>query len=201
MRTRSWGFGWVLAIAAGCGSSQHQPAAVAAPPPAPATATAQPPTTCPMMPASQVSTADTADGVAIAFVTSGDPTALRAHVHRMAAMHGMHGGMQGMQQGGMRGMQQGGMQGMQQGGMQGMQQGGMSMQGMPMISVPSHATAEDIPGGARLVLTPDDPSQLPALRDQVRQHVAAMQRGECPMMRGPGMQQQQQQQPGSPVGV
>ena len=171
MRTRFWGFGWVLAFAAGCGSSQRQPAAVAAPPAAPATASAQPPATCPMMQASQISTSDTPDGVAIAFVTSGDPTAVRAHVHRMAEMHGMHGGMQGMQQGGMRGMQQGGMQG---------------MQGMVMPTVPSHASAEDIPGGARLVLTPDDPSQLPALREQVRQHVAAMQRGECPMMHGPG---------------
>ena len=163
MRTRLWGFGWVLAIAAGCGSSQRQPAAVAAPPAAPATASAQPPTTCPMMQASQISTSDTPDGVAIAFVTSGDPAAVRAHVHRMAEMHGMHGGMQGMQ----------------------------GMQGMAMPTVPSHASAEDIPGGARLVLTPDDPSQLPKLREQVRQHVAAMQRGECPMM----------QRPGTPVGV
>jgi len=183
MRTRFWEFGWVLAFAAGCGSSQRQPAAVAAPPAAPATASAQPPATCPMMQASQISTSDTPDGVAIAFVTSGDPAEVRAHVHRMAEMHGMHGGMQGMQQGGMRG---------QQGGMQG-------MQGMAMPTVPSHASAEDIPGGARLVLTPDDPSQLPALREQVRQHVAAMQRGECPMMQRPGMQQQQQ--PAAPVGV
>jgi hypothetical protein len=49
--------------------------------------------------------------------------------------------------------------------------------GMPMV--PSRATVEDIPGGARLVIAPDDPAQVAALRDHARPHVAMMQKGEC----------------------
>ena len=44
--------------------------------------------TCPMQaPGTQVVAADTADGVAVAFTTTGDVGALREHVRHMAAMH------------------------------------------------------------------------------------------------------------------
>ena len=57
---------------------------------------------------------------------------------------------------------------------------------MHMPMVPSHASAEDVPGGARLVLTSSDPSQLAALRDEVRAHASMMQKGQCPMMGSEG---------------
>jgi hypothetical protein len=46
----------------------------------------------------------------------------------------------------------------------------------------SRAVAEDIEGGARLVLTPNDPTQLAALREHARMHAESMRKGECPMM-------------------
>jgi hypothetical protein len=52
--------------------------------------------------------------------------------------------------------------------------GGMQM-------VPSRATAEDIPGGARIVLVALDPSQRATLQRQARMHVGMMKKGECPM--------------------
>ena len=110
---------------------------------------------CPMrLPGTQVSTSETPDGIAIVFTTAGDLAPLRDHTRHMAAMH------EQMMSGGMRGS-------------------GEAM----MKMVPSKARAEDIEGGARIVLTPNDPSQLAALRDHVRRHVDAMKRqAGCPMM-------------------
>jgi hypothetical protein len=53
---------------------------------------------------------------------------------------------------------------------------------MMMKMVPSDARAEDSDGGARIVLTPKDPAQLADLRAHVREHVAQMQSGHCPIM-------------------
>ena len=44
------------------------------------------------------------------------------------------------------------------------------------------AAAEDIEGGARLILQPKDPAQLGALREHVRMKAQRMAGGECPMM-------------------
>jgi hypothetical protein len=52
-----------------------------------------------------------------------------------------------------------------------------------MVMPPATATIEDIPGGARLILRPEDPAQLAALREHARMQASAMTRGECPMMR------------------
>jgi hypothetical protein len=115
----------------------------------------------------QIATSDTDDGIAIVFTTTGDVADLRARVRHMADMHNqMAGGMQGS--------------GMQGSGMQ-----GSSMQGSSMHMVPSRASLEDVPGGARLVLMPMDPSQLAALRQQARMHVEMMRKGQCPMMAPP----------------
>jgi hypothetical protein len=46
-------------------------------------------------------------------------------------------------------------------------------------SIPSTATVEDIDGGARLVLTPKQSSQLAALRERVQAHVRRIQETEC----------------------
>ena len=116
---------------------------------------------CPMrVPGTQVSTTETPDGVAIVFTTSGDVAELRARARKMASMH----------------------EHMMSGGGE-MDSGGMMGSGkMMMTMVPSKARAEDIDGGVRIVITPNDPAQLAALRDHVRRHVEQMKSGECPMM-------------------
>jgi len=47
-------------------------------------------------------------------------------------------------------------------------------------SIPYNVYVEDIDRGARLVFTPQNPSHMQALRDQIRQHASRMQPGECP---------------------
>lgn len=198
MRIHSWIWGAMLAVTAtACASRQpSSPTARAATPQAHAGSPAGGGAMCPMMidPATtQITTSDTDAGVQIVFTTSGDVNDLRERVRRMAAKHeqmaGMHGKAMGgeMQGGGMQdgmhggGMQGGGMQGMHGGSMQGGEQGGMTH----MEMVPSRATVEDVPGGARLLLVPDDPAQVAALRQHVRMHAAMMQKGQCPMMARP----------------
>ncbi len=52
-------------------------------------------------------------------------------------------------------------------------------------STPAHeARAEDVDGGARLVLTTSDPEDVEALRSNVREHADRMSSGACPMMGG-----------------
>ena len=48
------------------------------------------------------------------------------------------------------------------------------------MAPPSTASSEDIEGGARLVLKPQDPAQLEALREHARTHAARMAEGDCP---------------------
>jgi hypothetical protein len=154
-----------------CGSSgtKSQPTTASAPPPAQHEAGQ-----CDMkeMAGAKVNATDTANGIAVEFTTSGDVAALRTHVHKMADMHN---GMAPHEGGEMHG-------GMGSGEMHGgMGSGGMhEMHGMKMV--PSRATVEDIDGGARIVLVPNDPAQLADLRTHVREHAAMMAKGECPMM-------------------
>lgn len=64
-----------------------------------------------------------------------------------------------------------------------MNSGGMMGSGhMKAMMVPSNARAEDVEGGARIVLTPKDPAELQTLRDHVRGHAERMAAGYCPMM-------------------
>jgi hypothetical protein len=46
----------------------------------------------------------------------------------------------------------------------------------------STASAEDVEGGARLILRPEDPSRLEPLREHVRMKAERMAQGGCPMM-------------------
>jgi len=169
MRIRSWSSCALLVAAiTACGSRQRstEPATSAQ---ARAQTNQQPGggAMCPMMNAgTQVATSDTSDGVAIVFTTTGDVADLRARVRHMADMHNQMAGAKG------KGMQGGGMQ-----------DSGKGMMGMQMV--PSRASVEDVPGGARLVLVPTDPSQLGALRQQARMHAEMMQKGQCPMMAPP----------------
>lgn len=164
MTKRTWmSLSTVLMLVIGCGSKQS-------PPSKPPDETAKQAPMCPMMKDTQVTATDEEHDVAITFTTQGDPTELRAHVRKMAAMHdrmanGMMGGGMGSGSGAMMGS--------------GMMGGGMPAH---MAMVPSHAAVNDVDHGARIVLTPDDPAQLGALRDHVHTHVEMMKSGRCPMM-------------------
>ena len=145
---RLWAALTTSLLIAACGGSQPQPAA-APPPSTSAPAQRGMADMCPAeVPGTQVAAADTADGAAMTFTTTGDVASLRQRVHHMAEMHDhmMGGGM------------------------------------MQMKMVPSAARAEDVDGGARIVLTPNDPAQLSDLRARVRDHTAMMAGGHCPMM-------------------
>lgn len=141
--------------------------------------------TCPMaVPGTQVTVSDTRGGVALTFTTrTGDVRDLRHRVQTLAHHYEMHpqGGM--MQWQNMHGgMGQSHGMGMGHGRGQGMGQGqGMGMGAGPMPRV--HATVEDLPGGARVILTPVDPSDLAALRTRVHLHAQRMQSGQCWMRR------------------
>lgn len=133
---------------------------------------------CPVMvPGTQVAAADTLNGESITFTTSPDHVAdLRARVRAMANMHNRHqagGGMDGTH----GDMQHGGM--MMGDGSMG---SGAGMDQMAMMPPPSHATVEDVDGGARIAITPNDPADLDRLRSTVRMHAEHMREsGKCEM--------------------
>ena len=124
---------------------------------------------CPMaIPGTQVSAAETSNGESVTFTTSPDHAAdLRERVHAMADMHNHHHQGDGME------------------GMHGdMQHGDMMASGehMAMMPPPSRAVVEDVEGGARIVVTPNDPADLERLRSTVRMHAEHMQKsGTCQM--------------------
>jgi hypothetical protein len=155
------------------GHAASSPAASAAQAPmnAPGGMEGMPMSACPMaIPGTQLMVADTPDGESVTFTTSPDRAAeLRRRVHAMADMHNSHhhgGGMEGMHHGGTMG-----------GGSMASTGGGDTM--MPP---PSRAAVEDVDGGARLVVTPNDPADLDRLRSTVRMHAEHMrQTGTCEM--------------------
>jgi len=131
---------------------------------------------CPMsVPGTQVSAMDVATGEALTFTAAPEnAAALREKVHGMADMHNRHHAAGEHGHGGM------GHGGMGHGGMGGMSaMGGMGgMQAPP----PSRASVEDLPDGARILITPNDPVDLQLLRSAVRSHAEHMQRHGCGMM-------------------
>jgi hypothetical protein len=121
-------------------------------------AAAQPPsasldTMCPMMTeGSKVDVVDTPDGVALNFSTSEDLTGLRARVHQMAESHNQVPGR-------------------------------MEMTGSGAVPiVRADALAQDTPMGAQMLLTADDPAEIPQLRQQTRDKVAS-----CRARQQPGL--------------
>jgi len=146
----------------------------------------------------QVVAEDTKEGAAMVFTTSGDVAELRRRVHHLAEMHQMRMANRDLKggPGNMGNMGPGtpgspgatmGSGAMGSGAMGPGTMGPKPMMGaghMPMAMVPSTARAEDTDGGARLVLTPEDPTKLAELRAQVREHAAHMANGECPMRHG-----------------
>lgn len=156
-------------IVASTGCMAHHATQAAAPAP---TARAQSTMAgqCPMdIPGTQVSAADTQDGEAVTFTTSPDHEAdLRSRVHAMAEMHNSHHQGGGMDHGGMhRGMRRGGSGG-------DTSTGSGAMEHMEMMPPPSRASVQDVPGGARLIVTPNDPGDLERLQSVVRMHAQHM---------------------------
>lgn len=179
-----------LSLTAAACATAHHPAspqeARAAPAPEPSATAGGRMQGCPMaVPGTQVAASDVPSGEAITFTTSPDHVQdLRARVHAMADMHDRrhagtgaadlpgatpHGGAGG----GTGGGASGGMMGGTGGG-----PGGMRVAMPP----PSSATVDDVDGGARIVVTPNDPADLDRLRAAVRMHALHMQEtGACGM--------------------
>ena len=157
---------------------------------------------CPMtVPGTTVMATEMADGMSMTFTTTGDIGELRKRARAMAdhvngqssGAMGAHGMMMGVGMGsGMQGMMgvDGGPEMMHGGGiapgihgaMMGSCDagGGMMMSGM-MASV--RAQVEDVPAGARLRMTPVDPSRLGEMKQHMQQHSQMMnQSHSCPMM-------------------
>ncbi len=134
---------------------------------------------CPMsVPGTKLSAADTSTGEAITFTTTPDQAAaLREKVHAMADLHNRHHASGGADQGGMKGMHGGGMMGghASHGGQDG-------MMGDMQMPPPSRAAVEDLPDGARIIVTPNDPADLERLQTTVRMHAEHMQQHGCGMM-------------------
>ncbi len=145
---------------------------------------------CPMaVPGTQVAASDVADGEVLTFTTgSGDVEELRRRVRAVAEMHNRHhatGTGPGHMHGDMGhdgGMMGGGMMGGSL--MDGSQAAGGHGMGRMMMPPPSRASVEDIEGGARIVMTPNDLADLDELRSTVRMHVQEMQQHGCEMMGG-----------------
>jgi hypothetical protein len=123
---------------------------------------------CPMrLPGTTVQAQDTTDGMAMTFTTTGDAAELRRRVrvmadHMNAHSSGASGGM------GMHGMMMGG-------------DGGMGMMGGTMPAM--RAQVEDVDHGARLKMTPVDPTKLGEMRDHMKQQAQMMSQSHaCSMM-------------------
>ena len=122
---------------------------------------------CPMgVQGTTVQATETSDGMSMAFTTTGDVGELRKRAHGMSdRMNGQASGAMGTS--GM--MMKGG------DGGAGMMMGGS----MP----PMNVQVEDIEGGARLRMTPRDPSRVAEMKKHVQQHAQMMNQGHsCPMM-------------------
>ena len=105
---------------------------------------------------------DVEGGAALSFTTTGDVAEVRRRVQHMAEMHNQHHGAADGK------------------GSMGMMGGSMGM--MSEMMPPSTARAEDVDGGARLILTPEKPADLTAVREKVHKHAEMMAGGQCPMM-------------------
>jgi hypothetical protein len=129
---------------------------------------------CPMaVPGTKVAAVDTTSGEALTFTTTPDQAAaLREKVHAMAQMHNRHHATGDAGHASMPGMGGGPGPGMRS-------EGGMQM------PPPSQAAVEDLPEGARLLVTPNDPADLERLQATVRMHAEHMQQHGCGMMQRP----------------
>lgn len=137
------------------------------------------------VPGTTAAATEVGGGISLSFTTTtGDIPELRQRVRRMAEMHNQPGGHRMMESHGAPAPGAGAehQHGAQAGaGHGGGGRGGM-MTGGGMMMPAATAAAEDIEGGARLILQPKDPAQLGALSEHVRMKAQRMAAGECPMM-------------------
>lgn len=128
---------------------------------------------CPMVvEGTEVRVSDTADGVALSFVTEERHARdLRARVAHLAEMYEMHPGPNTSK-----------MWRRVDGSREGDHHTGLERPGGgPMPAV--ETTVTDMAGGARLELTPTDPTEVEALREHARRHRDRMESGQCWMWR------------------
>ncbi len=142
---------------------------------------------CPMeVPGTQVSAADTPEGESVTFTTSSPDAVpdLRARIHAMADRYERR--QQEMQsQAGQGGAAEGG--GAEAGSAG---SGSAEPQQAPARRAGSRAVVEDIEGGARVDITPNDQAEVDRLRTAIRNRVAQMQEtGSCAMGQGTPSQQ------------
>lgn len=196
---RSLGLLAVVTVATiGCASSKGEKRPAETPETTTQEQALSPQAMCPMaVGGTTVRAEDTRDGAALVFTTpSGDVEELRRRVGALAQRHdqmqagggcpcgqgmghehgGMHGGMPppGGPPGGGKGPGPGGM------GPHGEMTPEMHAGMMAMKA--AKVKTEPVEGGARLVFTPADPSQLAALRQAVQTRASMMSSGQCPMM-------------------
>lgn len=131
---------------------------------------------CPMnMEGVQVAASDVEGGVALSFTTAtGDVAALRAQVARMAERHNAHHAGASSAQGGCCPRAGQGQDGPAHHGRHAAKGQAMGMPGMA-----AKASAEEVPGGARMVLKAEDPANIEALRQHVHRHAEMMSKGGC----------------------
>ena len=154
-------------------------------------ATMMAPADCPIaVPGANVETTETTDGMAMTFTTSGDVAELRRRVRAMGehmnARASAYGG--GMGPGMMAEADGGGRMGMGMHG-RGMMAGGAGppagRRGMGIM--PSvRCEVDDVEGGARMRVSPSDPSERGDVRRRMQEWTQTMAQGHrCPAMSGP----------------
>ncbi len=130
---------------------------------------------CPMeVEGTAVNAEDVEGGVALTFTTSTDVAELRRRVAHMAQMHGQHGMGMHASAGAGDGHAHDGQPSDASPHRDGMMAGGMMM---PAAT----ARSEEVEGGARILLTPQDTADLEKLREHARHMTGRMSPGRCPM--------------------
>jgi len=143
---------------------------------------------CPLIvPGTQVRSEETQDGASLIFTTSGDVEAVRNRVrllaehHNASALdggsmkgHGMAHGMYAMTDAGVPPHRNWG-----EGRMAGGHRRYHDTEGGLMVWVPSQASFDNVPGGARLTLVPASVEDLQPLRARTRWHAQQMTTGPC----------------------
>ncbi len=136
---------------------------------------------CPMkVDGTSVTAENVEGGVTLSFTTTGDVAELRRRVARMAEMHNGHAsGEHSMGMHASAGGDDSPSEHEQRGGMMG---GGMMGGGGGNMMPPSKARAQNVEGGARIVLTPIDPAKVATLQEHAGQMAERMSSGKCPMI-------------------
>jgi hypothetical protein len=115
----------------------------------------------------KVNMVDVAGGVALDFTSKANVASLREKVHQLAQAPGA---TPGSSMGASMNEENAGGADMNAGAMEPREDG---------VHVPAQASVEDLPDGARLILTPQDANQLPSLRAQTEAQLPQLDQGDC----------------------